>query len=111
MRHVLDVMHAEKNFAEHILGTCLGGSHSKDGENARKDLKSLKLKPQLWLKEDSRGRTIIPPSAFTLTSGERKVLLDTIYNLKGSSPFSSNLQRIVNYATHDDISVSPTIGM
>ena len=101
VRHVLDVMHAEKNFAEHIVGTCLGGSHSKDGENARKDLKTLKLKPQLWLKEDSRGRTIIPPGAFTLTSEERKVLLDTIYNLKGPSTFSSNLQRIVNYATHD----------
>ena len=29
------------------------------------------------------------------------MLLDTIYNLKGPSTFSSNLQRIVNYATHD----------
>jgi len=100
MRHVLDVMHAENNIAKHIVGTCLGGSHSKDGENARKDFKSLKLKPQLWLKEDSRKRTIIPPGAFTLTSEERKVLLDTIYNLKVPSNFSSNLQRIVNYATH-----------
>ena len=61
----------------------------------------MKLKLQLWLKEDSRGSTIIPPGAFTLTSGENKVLLDTIYNLKGPSNFSSNLQRIVNYDTHD----------
>ena len=29
------------------------------------------------------------------------MLLDTIYNLKGPSTFSSNLQRIVNYVTHD----------
>ena len=44
VRHVLDIMHAEKNIIKHIVGTCISGSHSKDGVNARNDLRNLKLK-------------------------------------------------------------------
>jgi hypothetical protein len=104
IRHVLDVMHAEKNIIEHLIGTCLDGTHSKDGEKAREDLRlmNVRQKKSLWLKKDPQnGRTVMPDGAFTLTSAERKVFLDTLYELKVPTNFSSNLRRVVNYATHD----------
>lgn len=48
MRHVIDI-NAEKNIIEHLVSTCIGGSHSKDGEKAREDLRDLKIKRSLWL--------------------------------------------------------------
>ena len=84
------------------MNTCLDGTQSKDGVKAREDLRNLKIKRSLWLKEDPKtGKKIMPVAAFTLSNDERKALLDTLYELKVPSNFSSNLRRIVSYATHD----------
>ena len=97
VRHVIDLMHAEKNIIEHLVGTCLDGTHSKDGVKAREDLRNLKIRRSLWLKEDPKtGKKIMSVAAYTLTNEERKVLLDTLYELKVPSYFSSNLRRIVS---------------
>lgn len=50
MRHVIDIMHAEKNIIKNLVGTCIGGSHSKDGEKSREDLHDLRIRRALWLK-------------------------------------------------------------
>ena len=95
-------MHAEKNIIEHIVGTCLDGTHLKDRVKAREDLHKMRIKGSLWLKDDARtGMKIMPVADFTLSNDERKVLLDTLYELKVPSNFSSNFRRIVSYATHD----------
>ncbi|XP_042467446.1 uncharacterized protein LOC122050620 [Zingiber officinale] len=45
LRHNLDVMHVEKNVCENIIGTMLNlKKKSKDGVNARKDLRLKKIK-------------------------------------------------------------------
>ncbi|XP_026396049.1 uncharacterized protein LOC113290679 [Papaver somniferum] len=52
VRHNLDVMHIEKNFAEIFFGTIMDNKDkNKDGIPARKDLQILKIKRNLWLKE------------------------------------------------------------
>ena len=75
---------------------------AQDGVKAREDLRNLKIRRSLWIKEDPKsGRKIMPIAAFTLSNDERKVLLDTLYELKVPSYFSSNLHRIMSYTTHD----------
>ena len=44
---------------------------------------------------------MIPDGAFSLTTLERKHLLDTLYELKVPTNYSSNLHRVVNYAIHE----------
>lgn len=56
----------------------------------------------LWLQKDPKfERTLIPDGAFTLSGDERKVFLDTLFELKIPTSFSSNLRRVVNYTSHD----------
>lgn len=97
VRHVIDLMHAEKNITEHLVNTCIDGVGSKDGVNARKDLEAYNVKKDLWITEDG----LMPVAPFTLNSEDRKVFLDTLYELKLPTNLCSNLRRVVNYQTHD----------
>ena len=102
VQHVLHIMHAEKNIIEHLVTMCIGGSHTKYGVKAREDLKDLKVKRSLWPKEDPEtGKTKLPPGAFSLSSNERNVFLDTLYELNVPLNFSFNLHKCVSHATHD----------
>ena len=57
---------------------------------------------ELWLKDDPEtGKSTMPIGTFTLTPDERRIFLDTLYDLKVPSNFSSNLRRVVNFTSHD----------
>ncbi|XP_029126234.1 uncharacterized protein LOC114915544 [Cajanus cajan] len=65
LRHCLDVMHIEKNVCDNIINTLLNvPKKSKDHVDARKDLKVLGIRPDLWPNENGR----YPQAIFTLSS-------------------------------------------
>ncbi|XP_026430305.1 uncharacterized protein LOC113326842 [Papaver somniferum] len=75
IRHNVDVMHVEKNFAENLFGTFMSHKDkNKDGLLARKDLKLLDLKPSLWLKEDN-GKVEMPRAPHCMYKAEKKGLM------------------------------------
>lgn len=84
LRHNLDVMHIEKNVCENVIYTLLGDSEkSKDNPQARKDLREMGIRQELWPNENENYR----PSLFTILNikknGFKKdVFLRTLKNVK-----------------------------
>ncbi|KAI3956818.1 hypothetical protein MKW98_015910, partial [Papaver atlanticum] len=97
VRHNVDVMHVEKNFAENLFGTFMNyKDKSKDGVPARKDLKLLKLKPSLWLRENNR-KLVAPHAPYRLSDSERKVICKTLSTLKVPIGYSGNWRKKKTY--------------
>jgi hypothetical protein len=70
---------------------------TKDGTNARKDMEVMRIKQKLWLTTDeSSGKTIKPPAAFTLSKEEKQWFFRTLKELKLPRGFSSNLSKNVS---------------
>lgn len=65
VRHVLDVMHIEKNVCESIVSTLHGIGKSTEGLAARLDLKPLNIRSELEPKIEN-GRHKLPAASFTL---------------------------------------------
>ena len=108
LKHNLDVMHVEKNVCEALLATILGLEKSKDTDNARRDLKKLKIRPELHLYEE--GNKLMKPHApFTLTTEERRKFCQFIKTVKFPDGFASNLaknvldndSKIIGLKSHD----------
>ena len=71
LRHNLDVMHIEKKLCDSLVNTILGIDKSKDTDNARKDLASMKIRPALHL--FTQGDKLMKPTVdFTLTSEQHR---------------------------------------
>ncbi|XP_056691937.1 uncharacterized protein [Spinacia oleracea] len=96
VRHFLDVMHIEKNICESLIGTLLNvPGKSKDGKSAREDLAHLKIRTELHpvLKN---GRTYLPPACYTLSRKEKKVLCESLHEIKVPEGYSSNIKNLVS---------------
>jgi hypothetical protein len=98
VRHVIDVMHSEKIFTEHILNTILDvKDRSKDTVKGREDMRVLGIHRNQWMQTDTNtGKQIKPKAPFVLDKEEKTQFLQTLSNLKLPSGFSSNLSNIVN---------------
>ena len=98
VRHNIDVMHTEKNITEHLISTIMSHKEkSKDGINARKDLKIMGIKQKLWVIEDHETNKItIPEATFTLNKEEKIRFCTILKNMKVPSKFSSNFHNNVN---------------
>ena len=74
IRHNIDVMHTENSVTEHLISTIIDHKDkSKDGINARKDMKTMAIKQKLWVMVDPETKiTIIPKETFTLSKEENK---------------------------------------
>ncbi|CAL8150911.1 unnamed protein product [Prunus armeniaca] len=71
MRHVLDVMHIEKNVCDNIIGTLLEiPGKNKDGIAARLDLLNMGVKTDLQPAYGKR-RTRLPPGPWNLSRAEK----------------------------------------
>ncbi|CAL2270697.1 unnamed protein product [Prunus armeniaca] len=76
VRHVLDVMHIEKNVCDSIIGTLLEISgKNKDGIAARLDLLNMGVKIDLPPKYGER-RTRLPPRPWNLSRAEKREIQD-----------------------------------
>ena len=69
MRHVLDVMHCEKNLADSLLRMLFG---ELDTPAVRMDIENWKIRKYLWLKEiGSSGRLYMPDAPCVLSAADR----------------------------------------
>ncbi|XP_059281239.1 uncharacterized protein LOC132034924 [Lycium ferocissimum] len=88
----LDIMHIEKNVCENVIYTLLNDSgKSKDNSKARKDLREMGIRKELW--EDENGNYC--PSLFTILNTKKNgfmknVFLRTLKNVKMPDGYASN---------------------
>ena len=91
-RHVLDVMHIEKNVCESIVDTLLGiEGKSTDGLAARMDLKPLNMRSELYPTFEN-CRTKLPESSFTLSKEEKTRFCKILSEIKVPDGYSSNIR-------------------
>ena len=89
-------MHIEKNVCDNIIGTLLDiEGKSKDTINARKDLKDLNIRRELWLKECGPDKFEKPHASYTLTKEESKGFCDFIRSVRLPDGYASNISRCV----------------
>ncbi|XP_052198329.1 uncharacterized protein LOC127805620 [Diospyros lotus] len=93
LRHNLDVMHIEKNVCDNVLYTILNESgKTKDNLNARKDLKEMGVRSDLWPNENGQYR----PTLFTMSNAQKDVFLTTLKNVLVPDGYSSNIARCID---------------
>ncbi|CAL9018746.1 unnamed protein product [Prunus brigantina] len=82
VRHVLDVMHIEKNVCDSIIGTLLEiPGKIKDGIVARLDLLNMGVKTDLQPEYGER-RTRLPPGPWNLSRAEKREVCNSFYGMK-----------------------------
>jgi hypothetical protein len=97
IRHLIDVMHIEKNVCESLLGTLLNMSgKTRDHGHARADLKKMGIRPELWLDDLVKG-TDLPTSSITLSKHEKKEFCGFLKNVKVPSGYSKNVARLISF--------------
>ena len=76
VRHVLDVMHVEKNIAESVLKFLFG---DKDTPESRRDMEELGIRHELWLRPRPNRQAFMKPHApYVFTEAERKLFLEEV---------------------------------
>ncbi|CAL8167754.1 unnamed protein product [Prunus armeniaca] len=82
VRHVLDVMHIEKNVCDSIIGTLLEiPRKNKDEIAARLDLLNMGVKTDLQPKYGKR-HTRLPPGPWNLSKAEKRAVCNSFYGMK-----------------------------
>ncbi|CAL8152670.1 unnamed protein product [Prunus armeniaca] len=96
VRHVLDVMHIEKNVCDSIIGTLLEiPEKNKDGIAARLDLLNMGVKTDLQPEYGER-RTRLPPRPWNLLRAEKREVCNSFYGMKVPECYSSNIKNLVS---------------
>ncbi|KAI5312716.1 hypothetical protein L3X38_041890 [Prunus dulcis] len=96
VRHVLDVMHIEKNVCDSIIGKLLEipGKH-KDGIAARFDLLNMGVKINLQPEYGER-RTRLPPRPWNLSRAKKRAVCHSFYGIKVPEGYCSNIKNLVS---------------
>ncbi|CAL8117733.1 unnamed protein product [Prunus armeniaca] len=82
MRHVLDVMHIEKNVGDSIIGTLLEiPGKNKDGIAAQLDLLNMGVKTDMQ-PEYGESRTRLPTRPWNLSRAEKRAVCNFFYGMK-----------------------------
>lgn len=90
-------MHIEKNVCESLVGTLLDlDGKTKDGLNARLDLKLMGLKPDLHPREGPNNKTILPPACLSLKKEEKDTYCKFLKQIKVPDGYASNISRCVS---------------
>jgi hypothetical protein len=97
VRHLIDVMHIEKNVCESLLGTFLNtDGKTREHRHARADLKKMGIRPELWLDDSIKG-TELPTSCITLSKHEKKEFCGFLKNMKVPSGYLTNVSRLISF--------------
>ena len=76
VRHVLDVMHIEKNIAESVLKFLFG---EKDTPDSRRDLEELGIRRELWLRPRANRQSFVKPHApYVFTDAEKRIFIEEV---------------------------------
>ena len=91
VRHVLDVMHCEKNIADNLFSTLLG---LKDAPPVRNDMKEANCKRSLHIRRARPPLTgfIVPTAPYILSPQNKKILINRLRHLKTPTGYMSNLK-------------------
>ncbi|XP_057803357.1 uncharacterized protein LOC131018659 [Salvia miltiorrhiza] len=97
IRHVLDVMHIEKNICDNILGTLLDiNGKTKDNEKAREDLRDWGIREELHMKvRGIDNKPVKPMACYTLSSTEKEKFLEFLKSVKLPDGYAANISRCV----------------
>ena len=96
VRHVLDVMHIEKNIFESIVGTIFDiPRKSKDGLSSRLDLVNLEIRSELQ-PIVGKKRTYLPVASYTLFKAEKIKFCKMLSALKVPDGYCSDLRNCVS---------------
>ena len=88
VRHILDLMHIEKNVCESIFGTLLDiKDKSKDGKNYHDDLQQFGIRRSLC-PEKKRQKPFPPPAPHTLSKKQKEILCGVLFTLKVPNGYS-----------------------
>jgi hypothetical protein len=81
VRHVLDVMHCEKNLCENIVKTLFG---MNDSPGSRQDVEDLNIREELWLQPPRRhgDEFYMPRAPYILKPEERKQFVQIVSNIR-----------------------------
>ena len=111
IRHVLDVMHVEKNIAESVLKFLFG---DKDTPESRKDLEEVGLRRELWLRpRANRQRFYKPQAPYVFTEAEKKIFMDEVSAIRTPTGYGSALgkhlkkNRFMGLKSHDYTLLGP----
>ncbi|XP_073119934.1 uncharacterized protein [Henckelia pumila] len=96
VRHVLDVMHIEKNVCESLLGTLLDiPGKTKDEIAARLDLAEMNLRTDLAPVMGEK-KYFLPAACYTLTKDEKRKILNSLSGMQLPTCYSSNVKNFVS---------------
>ena len=95
VRHVLDVMHCEKNLAENILKTVMG---EKDTPAVRVDMQARGIRPHLHLRTrgENHDQLHMPHASYVLTPDDKAKVLRILKNLRTPSNYVSALHKKIS---------------
>ena len=89
VRHVLDVMHIEKNIAESVMKFLFG---DKDTPDSRRDMEVLGIRRDLWLRPRANKQTFLkPPAPYVFTDVEKKIFLQEVSSICTPTGYGSAL--------------------
>ncbi|XP_004301475.1 PREDICTED: uncharacterized protein LOC101301980 [Fragaria vesca subsp. vesca] len=99
IRHILDVMHIEKNCCDAIIGTLLNipGKKTKDGVNARLDIVDMGIKTDVKVVAGEK-KTKLPFGSWNLLHKEKKIVCGSFFGMSVPTGFSSNIRDLVSMA-------------
>ena len=109
VRHNLDIMHIEKNVFDNIVGTCLDvDKQSKDGLNARLDLKEMNIRAELHA-DTSGPKPIIHVAIYQMNKQGKMNFCMVIKHARFPDGYASNFfhkvqldkKILVGMKTHD----------
>jgi hypothetical protein len=95
IRHVLDVMHCEKNLCENLLRTLLGKT---DNPRTREDMMEMGIREELWLQPypNDPDHFSKPHPMYVLTLAERQKFLDCIGALRAPTDYANSIHAHVS---------------
>jgi hypothetical protein len=90
VRHVLDVMHCEKNISENILKTAFG---EKDSLSVRADMQARGIRAHLHLEPTgpNRDRFYMPDAPYVLSGTDQAKVLRVLKNLRTPTNYVASL--------------------
>jgi hypothetical protein len=95
VRHLIDVMHVEKNVCKRLVGTLLNmNGKTRDHGHAHADMKKMGIRQELWLDDFIKG-TELPTSCITLSKNEKE-FCGFLKNVKVISGYSMNVSRLIS---------------
>ena len=96
VRHVLDVMHIEKNICEALVGTLLNiPGKTKDRESVRLDMAEMGITTELRPKTPGKKEKV-PVASWNLLHAEKKIVCSSFLKMKLPDGFCSNIKNLVS---------------